>query len=290
MTDIPLNDETTRRQQRLRLSRLGMAVATYAVVIVALAIVGEIGLGALSAAQWGAFVALAVAINLGFFGLLRSNLNLRFRDPSMTAAQIVVSSLWGLVPLYGLPHARPLVLMFFLPAFSFGILKLSRRQYLGVTAAILGAYGALLVAEYALGRREFRLDYELFVFCLFGLLLSWLALFGGFVSRLRHQLGEQKRSIERTRDELRLEIRARECVQAEKERLIADLPESLVEVRKLSGLLPICASCKKIRDDRGYWNQIEAFITTHSEAKFSHGLCPDCARRLYPDFVAKNDL
>ncbi len=49
-----------------------------------------------------------------------------------------------------------------------------------------------------------------------------------------------------------------------------------------SGLLPICANCKKIRDDRGYWNQIELYIREHTDADFSHGVCPDCARELYP--------
>ena len=60
------------------------------------------------------------------------------------------------------------------------------------------------------------------------------------------------------------------------------LEKALVEVKRLSGLLPICASCKKIRDDGGYWRQIEAYIRDHSEADFSHGICPDCARKLYP--------
>lgn len=55
------------------------------------------------------------------------------------------------------------------------------------------------------------------------------------------------------------------------------------KIELLSGLLPICASCKKIRDDRGYWNQIEAYISEHSKAEFSHSICPDCARKLYPD-------
>ena len=55
------------------------------------------------------------------------------------------------------------------------------------------------------------------------------------------------------------------------------------EVRTLTGLLPICSGCKKIRDDQGYWNQIETYISLHSEAEFSHGLCPECYARLYPD-------
>lgn len=65
--------------------------------------------------------------------------------------------------------------------------------------------------------------------------------------------------------------------------LIGKLREALDKVKTLSGFLPICARCKKIRDDRGYWNQIEAYISKHSEAVFSHGICPDCARHLYPD-------
>ena len=61
------------------------------------------------------------------------------------------------------------------------------------------------------------------------------------------------------------------------------LSEALKEIKVLSGLLPICASCKKIRDDTGYWNQIESYINQHSEAEFSHSICPDCAKNLYPD-------
>ena len=58
-------------------------------------------------------------------------------------------------------------------------------------------------------------------------------------------------------------------------------------VKVLSGLLPVCASCKKIRDDKGYWNQIETYVRDHSEADFSHGMCPDCMKRLYPGYVER---
>lgn len=70
----------------------------------------------------------------------------------------------------------------------------------------------------------------------------------------------------------------------EREELIHKLQEALSKVKTLSGLLPICSSCKKIRDDKGYWRQIEAYIRDHSQAEFSHALCPECARKLYPDF------
>jgi PAS domain S-box-containing protein len=69
----------------------------------------------------------------------------------------------------------------------------------------------------------------------------------------------------------------------EKERLIADLQKALAEVKKLSGLLPICMHCKKIRDDKGYWNQMEEYLANHSEAQFSHSICRECAQKYYPD-------
>ena len=59
--------------------------------------------------------------------------------------------------------------------------------------------------------------------------------------------------------------------------------DALAKIKTLRGMLPICASCKKIRDDKGYWNQIENFILDHSEAEFSHGLCPECMDKLYGD-------
>ena len=75
-----------------------------------------------------------------------------------------------------------------------------------------------------------------------------------------------------------VDITERKKIEEERENLIADLQEAMLEVKKLSGLLPICASCKKIRDDKRYWNQIESYLLKHSEAKFSHSYCPDCAK------------
>jgi two-component system, response regulator PdtaR len=69
----------------------------------------------------------------------------------------------------------------------------------------------------------------------------------------------------------------------ERDRLIAELQNALQEVKRLSGLLPICAACKMIRDKEGSWHQIEEYIADHSEADFSHSVCPTCARKLYPE-------
>lgn len=69
----------------------------------------------------------------------------------------------------------------------------------------------------------------------------------------------------------------------ETEKINRELQKALSEKKELSGLLPICASCKKIRNDDGYWEQIEGYIREHSEAEFSHGICPDCSKKLYPE-------
>ncbi|MCX7984287.1 MAG: PAS domain-containing protein [Bacteroidetes bacterium] len=82
-------------------------------------------------------------------------------------------------------------------------------------------------------------------------------------------------------------ITERKKYEEEREKLINELQSALADVRVLSGLLPICANCKKIRNDQGYWVQLEAFIQTHSSTKFTHGLCPECATKLYPEYVNK---
>ena len=80
------------------------------------------------------------------------------------------------------------------------------------------------------------------------------------------------------------DITQRKAEEAERLRLIQELTDALARVKTLAGLLPICASCKKIRDDNGYWQQVETYIQQHSEADFTHGICPECAQRLYPEY------
>lgn len=75
------------------------------------------------------------------------------------------------------------------------------------------------------------------------------------------------------------------ALESEKEKIIYELKEALAKVKVLSGFLPICAWCKKIRDDKGYWNQIETYLREHSEAEFSHSICPECMEKLKKDEV-----
>ena len=80
------------------------------------------------------------------------------------------------------------------------------------------------------------------------------------------------------------DITEKKILECQKDKLITSLKEALGKVRTLSGFLPICSSCKKVRDDKGYWNQIEAYIRDHSEAEFTHSMCPDCVKRFYPHY------
>lgn len=72
----------------------------------------------------------------------------------------------------------------------------------------------------------------------------------------------------------------------QKYKALAELKEALQNIKVLKGFLPICATCKKIRDDKGYWNQLESYIKEHSEAEFSHGICPECAEKKYPEYFS----
>jgi uncharacterized PurR-regulated membrane protein YhhQ (DUF165 family) len=93
----------------------------------------------------------------------------------------------------------------------------------------------------------------------------------------------QVAEVQRELSSAQLEIERRKATEKERDALIEELQKALSEVKTLRGFLPICANCKKIRDDEGYWNQIEGYIQKHSDAVFSHSICPDCAKELYPD-------
>jgi len=135
--------------------------------------------------------------------------------------------------------------------------------------------------------------------------LAWLFLFAAVAflisslnesrkraeDKLRHVNQELEARVEqRTAElsqrnqELKAESRRREEVMAERETLIAELQSTLAQVTALKGLLPICTHCKKIKNNSGHWKELEAYITEHSEATFSQGICPVCAKSVYPNY------
>jgi len=107
--------------------------------------------------------------------------------------------------------------------------------------------------------------------------IIWIQLSVGCV---RKQDGSVKYTVALLQD-----INKRKQAQQERSDLIIKLQDSIAQIKTLSGLIPICASCKKIRDDSGYWHQVEEYVKQHSDAEFSHGICPDCIKTLYPEFA-----
>jgi hypothetical protein len=102
-------------------------------------------------------------------------------------------------------------------------------------------------------------------------------------NKLREEVQFRTAELVKANEQLRMEIAERDWREQELENLVGQLQAALAQVKMLSGLLPICASCKKIRDDHGYWQQIESYIRDHAEVEFSHGICPDCVKTLYPE-------
>lgn len=101
--------------------------------------------------------------------------------------------------------------------------------------------------------------------------------------RYRKALRQEHRQLELEKYRLDIEIVERKKVEKEKEALIGQLQVSLEKVNTLRGLIPICANCHSIRDDRGYYNQLEGYLEMHSGAEFTHGISPDCKKKIYPE-------
>jgi len=109
-------------------------------------------------------------------------------------------------------------------------------------------------------------------------LLIMAAFYGVFAEMVRKERRQKAGLIDY--------ITALKQAEEERERLIRELQDALANIKTLKGLLPICYSCKQIRDDKGYWNQIDTYIRQHTEAEFTHGICPGCAKKLYPEYYS----
>lgn len=101
----------------------------------------------------------------------------------------------------------------------------------------------------------------------------------GLEARVRERTAE----LSDMNTSLQNEISERKAVEAEREELISELSSALLSVKTLRGMLPICASCKKIRDDKGYWEEVSSYLSKHSDASFTHGICPDCLKKAYDE-------
>lgn len=119
---------------------------------------------------------------------------------------------------------------------------------------------------------------------------------GMLLGRWIFQLRDAKHSLQKSHDELEIrvaertrqlttEIEDRKQVERDREKLIKELQKSIDEVRTLRGIIPICSFCKKIRNDKGYWDQVEVYVKHHTHVHFSHSFCPECAKKHYPEFL-----
>lgn len=175
----------------------------------------------------------------------------------------------------GSPDTPPSIFVLNTVGPLFAFLLLGRRLGLPVTVLMLTSVAILFTWKYGFPPNAVSLLSVLHVTTL----ILGVAVFSYYHEVTR---SETERALAR-------DIAERRRAEKEKEKLIRQLRHALAEVTTLSGLLPICSSCKKIRDDEGYWNQIEMYLQKHSGAQFSHGICPDCAQRLYPEIYRKSD-
>ena len=171
------------------------------------------------------------------------------------------------------------------PLVIWGALRFGQRGAVAVAAlavmlAVWGtAHGQGPFVDYALNVRMVYLYGFSAALAVTGLLLGSAVTERGMAL---DELGQARRDLE---DRVADRTAALQAELTEREKLLEDLREALAKVKTLSGLLPICSSCKMIRDDRGYWTQVEGYISAHSEAQFSHGICPACLKALYPEFA-----
>ena len=147
----------------------------------------------------------------------------------------------------------------------------SLKQLIGLSSILCLAYGGILYFEL---NQSGSVDESHLL--RIPVLLIMAAFYGVFAEMVRKERRQKAGLIDH--------IAALKQAEEEREKLIRQLREALASIKTLSGLLPICYSCKQIRDDKGYWNQIDTYIRDHTEAEFTHGICPACVTKLYPDY------
>lgn len=181
---IPKED----RAQALRIQRLFMASSTYALSAVLVVYCYYNGWFRLSG--WGVviFATLAVLANLTFYGLIRSGLNLKFRDPSLTMPQMITASLAILAALYFMDEVRGALLFMYLVTFVFGVFRLRVKQFLALTLGTLVAYAFIIFLLVKTRPAGVNLEKEIFHWVVLAMVLPWFSLVGGYISRLRKRI------------------------------------------------------------------------------------------------------
>jgi hypothetical protein len=159
----------------------------------------------------------------------------------------------------------------------------NKFPYTIAACAFLGlSFLAVSYSKYNLGT-EGLLRYFLYLTLANGLGLSILH----FLNRCRRLEYLSLQDVQKTNKKLACEIEERKKSEREKEKVIQKLEKADIQVKTLQSLIPICANCKKVRDDKGFWQEVEKYIEDNSHFQFSHSLCPECSRKLYPQVYDK---
>jgi signal transduction histidine kinase len=187
--------ESEQKDQKLRLKRFRLGVLAYFIVFLVSIIISSLSTTEVGAYLWAICILFVVAGNVFFYLIFKNNLNLKFRDKSLTKEQIIYSGFITVIGAALVPEHRALILMLFIPALSFGMLWLNTRQYLSVVCITLVFYAVMLGVEFKYSPRNIVMGYEILLFCMFAIIFSWFAYFGSRVSNMREQLKEQNSQI-----------------------------------------------------------------------------------------------
>lgn len=284
---IPDDDVAARiaRRRRARLLTLGFIAISYLLDTVILAFYAAAGTTRLLVPA--AYAIAGAVICTVFLGLYRSHVGEQAPDPFLTVAQTVPSVALQLLFLVLAPEVGFVFLTILFIVFGVAAARISLPRAalawsvtavgLAVAVALLGHQPAIPVASAA----------ERWISCLcLALTLARCIVWGRVGSRYREVLHERTVALRHLNATLedQVALRTRELARAneELERLVR---QQKAEIRTLQGILPICSHCKKIRDDQGSWNQIEAYISAHTDVLFSHGLCADCLKEHYSRYL-----
>ncbi|MEJ2068626.1 MAG: hypothetical protein P8Y09_11940, partial [Deltaproteobacteria bacterium] len=180
------------------------------------------------------------------------------------------------------------------PSIYFFLRNISRKYIAAITSL---AYILFVIcetmgsrySELALSDNHFHFLYFSTISIVFILLIVIVHTFIDEIDIRQSRLEQFAKDLSEVNDELLSEIEERKQAETALTEERNRLQNALDEIRTLSGMLPICSSCKKIRDDKGYWNQIESYIMAHSQAQFSHSICPRCAKSLYSGYMKEDE-
>ena len=172
--------------------------------------------------------------------------------------------------------------MYSFPLIAFFLLGREEGLFWACIVFVIAAVLILIPADW-LGVYPYHSDFKIRFLTSFAI-VTWITSWFEYMrQRYRKGMRAEHRQLEHEQRRLHEEIIERKKVQKEKEALIEELQQTLDKVQVLQGLIPICSSCHSIRDDQGFWNRMEAYIQKHSDVEFSHGICPACKKKLYPE-------